>query len=256
MFLARFLFPASLALRALRRIPIYIAQNETCHKYTNYYFLPSDQSNRGSVVFRFRLRGHVAVCDFDFDFQGDFLEEASSTFLLCMCARVCVFIKLHITAQSGPVILVIRCHTHWSSQDEINGILVTKISGQTRQRGHTLSTVIVSFVCVCVRWRKSNRRGNFPPYFLVSLLQRPPLSHPAVAVLLYCRIGVFPAGRRTVAQIDGSIEFGMTKNDPRRSSGFCMTKNAPHKKGDRRTTQHHREKCKTYQNISKRATKL
>ena len=28
----------------------------------------------------------------------------------CLC--VCVFIKLHITAQSGPVILVILCHSH------------------------------------------------------------------------------------------------------------------------------------------------
>ena len=25
---------------------------------------------------------------------------------------VCIFIKLHITAQSGPVILVILCHSH------------------------------------------------------------------------------------------------------------------------------------------------
>ena len=37
---------------------------------------------------------------------------------VCVCARVrvfvcvCVFIKLHITAQSGPVILVILCHSH------------------------------------------------------------------------------------------------------------------------------------------------
>ena len=30
--------------------------------------------------------------------------------VLCVC--VCVFIKLHITAQSGPVILVILCHSH------------------------------------------------------------------------------------------------------------------------------------------------
>ena len=30
--------------------------------------------------------------------------------LVTMC--VCVFIKLHITAQSGPVILVILCHSH------------------------------------------------------------------------------------------------------------------------------------------------
>ena len=29
---------------------------------------------------------------------------------VCMC--VCVLIKLHITAQSGPVILVILCHSH------------------------------------------------------------------------------------------------------------------------------------------------
>ena len=38
--------------------------------------------------------------------------------LYIMC--VCVFIKLHITAQSGPVILVIICHSHWSSQGGIN----------------------------------------------------------------------------------------------------------------------------------------
>ena len=33
---------------------------------------------------------------------------------VCMCVFVCVcvFIKLHITAQSGPVILVILCHSH------------------------------------------------------------------------------------------------------------------------------------------------
>ena len=32
-----------------------------------------------------------------------------------MCVCVCIlFIKLHITAQSGPVILVILCHSHWS----------------------------------------------------------------------------------------------------------------------------------------------
>ena len=29
---------------------------------------------------------------------------------VCVCA--CVFIKLHITTQSGPVILVILCHSH------------------------------------------------------------------------------------------------------------------------------------------------
>ena len=30
--------------------------------------------------------------------------------LVCVC--VCVFLKLHITTQSGPVILVILCHSH------------------------------------------------------------------------------------------------------------------------------------------------
>ena len=38
----------------------------------------------------------------------------------CVCVCVCVFIKLHITAQSGPVILVVLCHSHWSSQGGIN----------------------------------------------------------------------------------------------------------------------------------------
>ena len=33
---------------------------------------------------------------------------------------VCIFIKLHITAQSGLVILVILCHSRWSSQGGIN----------------------------------------------------------------------------------------------------------------------------------------
>ena len=31
---------------------------------------------------------------------------------ICVCVRVSVFIKLHITAQSDPVILVILCHSH------------------------------------------------------------------------------------------------------------------------------------------------
>ena len=36
--------------------------------------------------------------------------------ILVVCVSVCVFIKMHITAQSGPVTLVILCHSHWSSQ--------------------------------------------------------------------------------------------------------------------------------------------
>ena len=37
-----------------------------------------------------------------------------------ICMYVCTFIKLHITAQSGPVIRVILCHSYWSSQGGIN----------------------------------------------------------------------------------------------------------------------------------------
>ena len=34
-------------------------------------------------------------------------------FSVCVCVCVCVFNKLHITAQSGPVILVILCHSNY-----------------------------------------------------------------------------------------------------------------------------------------------
>ena len=37
----------------------------------------------------------------------------------CVCVCVCVFIKFHITAQSGPVVLVILCHSHLSSEGRI-----------------------------------------------------------------------------------------------------------------------------------------
>ena len=37
-------------------------------------------------------------------------EDLNEYVRACVC--VCVFIKLHITAQSGPVILVILCHSH------------------------------------------------------------------------------------------------------------------------------------------------
>ena len=39
--------------------------------------------------------------------------------ILVVCVSVCVFIKMLITAQSGPVTLVILCHSHWSSQGGI-----------------------------------------------------------------------------------------------------------------------------------------
>ena len=39
---------------------------------------------------------------------------------VCVCVCVCVFVKSHITTQSGPVTLVILCHSHRSSQGGIN----------------------------------------------------------------------------------------------------------------------------------------
>ena len=32
--------------------------------------------------------------------------------IVAQCVWVCIFIKLHVTAQSGPVIVVILCHSH------------------------------------------------------------------------------------------------------------------------------------------------
>ena len=42
-----------------------------------------------------------------------------------VCVCVCVLIKLHITAQSGPVMLVIICNWHWSSQGGVWYLLHT-----------------------------------------------------------------------------------------------------------------------------------
>ena len=45
-----------------------------------------------------------------------------SRMYVCMYVCMYVFIKLHITTQSGPVILVILCHSHRSSRGGINDI--------------------------------------------------------------------------------------------------------------------------------------
>ena len=47
------------------------------------------------------------------DEAGSGAQVLTSFTAVGMCVGVvCVFIKLHITAQSGPVILVILCHSH------------------------------------------------------------------------------------------------------------------------------------------------
>ena len=50
---------------------------------------------------------------------------------VCMYVCMYVFIKLHITTQSGPVILVILCHSHWSSRGGINDTYYVCMYGHT-----------------------------------------------------------------------------------------------------------------------------
>ena len=56
----------------------------------------------------------------------------------CLCLCLCVFIKLHITAQSGPVILVILCHLHWSSQGGINDTCYENLWSGATEGTHSL----------------------------------------------------------------------------------------------------------------------
>ena len=66
----------------------------------------------------------VILCHSRWSSQGGINDTCYVCMYVCMYVRtyVCmyVFIKLHITTQSGPVILVILCHSHWSSRGGIN----------------------------------------------------------------------------------------------------------------------------------------
>ena len=55
-----------------------------------------------------------------------------------VCVCVCVFIKLHITAQSSLVILVILCHSHWSSQGGINNTCYENLWSNATKGTHSL----------------------------------------------------------------------------------------------------------------------
>ena len=97
-------------------------------------------------------------------------REQCCSVCVCVCVCVCVFIKLHTTAQSGPVILVILRHSRLnknlnacrpSEHPPVGGenvktfrwdhglvllkggsmTLIMKTFDQTRQRGRNLSTV-------------------------------------------------------------------------------------------------------------------
>ena len=60
---------------------------------------------------------------------------------MCVCVCVCVFIKLHITTQSGPVILVILCHSQCvcvcSSRSFWTSSSLDVPAGVTQEEGHT-----------------------------------------------------------------------------------------------------------------------
>ena len=45
-------------------------------------------------------------------YAGYLLDHSGDELFVCMYVCMYVFIKLHITTQSGPVILVILCHSH------------------------------------------------------------------------------------------------------------------------------------------------
>ena len=59
-----------------------------------------------------------------------------------VCVCLCVFIKLDITAQSGPVIYSFYA-TRIDPPKGASMILTTKTTDQTRRRGHTLSTCTI-----------------------------------------------------------------------------------------------------------------
>ena len=59
---------------------------------------------------------------------------------VCMyvCMYVCIFIKLHITAQSAPFLLVILCHSYWSSQGGINDTCYENLWSNASKGTHSL----------------------------------------------------------------------------------------------------------------------
>ena len=61
------------------------------------------------------------MCDHTFSSQSVVtIDKKNSSVCVCVFVCVSVFIKLHITAQSGPVILVTLCSSYWSFQVGIN----------------------------------------------------------------------------------------------------------------------------------------
>ena len=67
----------------------------------------------------------------------------TKTSSVCVCVCVCVFLQLHmITAQSGPVILVILCHSPLSSQ-EMCVCRAIYLFSYTKPRNRSLSSKLL-----------------------------------------------------------------------------------------------------------------
>ena len=83
-----------------------------------YTFLYRDKSGGGKAVPQQYSGNHVLRNTTDFVLSTLYStlvsgkDKSERTGLRRVSVCVCVFIKLHITAQSGLVILVILCHSH------------------------------------------------------------------------------------------------------------------------------------------------
>ena len=55
---------------------------------------------------------------------------------------VCAFIKLHKTALSGTVIIVIQCYSHWFFQEGINDTYYENLRSDARKGTQSCSTLL------------------------------------------------------------------------------------------------------------------
>ena len=61
---------------------------------------------------------------------------------------VCIFLTLHITAQSGPVILLILCHSHSPSQGGSMSVYLEVLTSKHDYRRHRDRTATVPVVAL------------------------------------------------------------------------------------------------------------
>ena len=73
--------------------------------------------------------------------DGEMLSLLWWVSLVCVCVCVCVFIKLHITAQPGPVKLIFHCYSNNFTYEGSVVRTTTSSSNKPRQRGHAIATL-------------------------------------------------------------------------------------------------------------------